>query len=109
MPQWDFLNFIAGQAQQYSGFHLMMQAEVVDLVAEDNKVVGVISKTQSGIQKIHADLTIGARRRGTHRCAEQAPVCRCRIWARPWMFCGCAISRHKDDPSTPFGARSLAR
>src|SRR6201997_593765 len=31
MPQWDFLDFIKEQASRYSGFHLMMQAEVIDL------------------------------------------------------------------------------
>src|SRR5450755_3590482 len=32
MPQWDFLNFITEQAKRYPTFHLMMQAEVTDLI-----------------------------------------------------------------------------
>ena len=30
MPQWDFLDFLAEKAARYSGFHLMMDAEVTD-------------------------------------------------------------------------------
>src|ERR1700743_192325 len=32
MPQWDFLNFLMEQGKRYSGFHVMMQAEAVDLI-----------------------------------------------------------------------------
>jgi 2-polyprenyl-6-methoxyphenol hydroxylase-like FAD-dependent oxidoreductase len=101
MPQWDFLNFIAAQAQQYSGFHLMMQAEVVDLVAENNQVVGVISKTQSGMQKIRAHLTIGAD--GRHSAVRERAGLQVQNLGAPMDVLWMRVSRHKDDPSTPFG------
>src|ERR1700677_1247782 len=34
MPQWDFLDFLAGQAKRYATFRLMMQCEVIELVRE---------------------------------------------------------------------------
>src|SRR3954451_21557332 len=34
MPQWEFLDFISTQARKYPTFHLMMEAEVEDLIAE---------------------------------------------------------------------------
>src|ERR1700730_9085299 len=34
MPQWDFLNFIAEQAVRYPSFHLIREAEVIELIQE---------------------------------------------------------------------------
>lgn len=60
MPQWDFLNFIAEQGRRYPCFHLMMQAEVVNLLEEDGCVVGVRATTPAGDIEVRARLTIGA-------------------------------------------------
>jgi len=59
MPQWDFLNFIAGHAARYPTFKLKMQAEVIDLIEEGNRVVGVTAKTPEGELEIRADLVVG--------------------------------------------------
>src|SRR5215468_6289514 len=40
MPQWDFLNFLAERAKPYPEFHLRMQAEAVDLIEENGRIVG---------------------------------------------------------------------
>ncbi len=60
MPQWEFLDFIAGQASKYPSFHLLMECEAVDLIEEDGKVSGVKAKTSAGLLIILANLTIGA-------------------------------------------------
>jgi 2-polyprenyl-6-methoxyphenol hydroxylase-like FAD-dependent oxidoreductase len=70
MPQWDFLNFIVEHARRYPGFHLMMQAEVVDLIEENGAIVGVVARTSAGQVpagqvpagqiEIRAALTVGA-------------------------------------------------
>ncbi len=60
MPQWDFLDFIAGEARRYPGFRLMMNAEVVDLVTADGRVTGVTARTPAGIIEIAADLVVAA-------------------------------------------------
>lgn len=57
MPQWDFLDFIKEQASRYSGFHLMMQAEIMDLIEENGCIAGVRAKTQSGPLEVRAPLT----------------------------------------------------
>ena len=41
MPQWDFLNFLAEKAARYPGFDLMMDAEVIGLIEESGRVIGV--------------------------------------------------------------------
>src|SRR4051794_23639924 len=37
MPQWEFLDFLVGEARRYPTFRLMMQAEVVDVIADDGR------------------------------------------------------------------------
>jgi 2-polyprenyl-6-methoxyphenol hydroxylase-like FAD-dependent oxidoreductase len=41
MPQWHFLDFLADEARRYPGFQLRMEAEVVDLLFEKERVAGV--------------------------------------------------------------------
>src|SRR6266566_1930422 len=41
MPQWDFLNFLSGHAKRFSTFQLHMETEVIDLLIENERVVGV--------------------------------------------------------------------
>src|ERR1051325_1828193 len=56
MPQWDFLDFLAGQGRRYSTFHLLMNAEVVDLIVEDGRVVGVKAQTPDALIQIRSRL-----------------------------------------------------
>jgi 2-polyprenyl-6-methoxyphenol hydroxylase-like FAD-dependent oxidoreductase len=60
MPQWDFLNFVAGQGRRYPGFHLRMECEAVDLIEEEGRVAGVRCRTPQGAEEVRAGLTIGA-------------------------------------------------
>jgi len=72
MPQWDFLNFLAAHAKRFPTFELRLQHEVVDLLFENNRVVGVRAKTPDGECDIYADLVIGADGRNaiTHTRAK---------------------------------------
>ena len=65
VPQWDFLDFLADHAKQYPTFKLIMQAEVVDLLADEGCIAGVKAKTPEGDLEVRADLTIGADGRGS--------------------------------------------
>jgi 2-polyprenyl-6-methoxyphenol hydroxylase-like FAD-dependent oxidoreductase len=60
MPQWDFLNFLAQQADAYPSFSLKMEAEVSGLIEESGRVVGVHAKTPNGALEVRADLIVGA-------------------------------------------------
>src|SRR5712692_7771533 len=55
MPQWDFLNFLAGQGRKYSSFHLYMRAEAVDLIEKGGRVAGVRASTPDGAIDVRAD------------------------------------------------------
>src|SRR6201996_5209871 len=45
MPQWDFLNFLSDRAKRFPSFKLHMQHEVIDLIMENDRVIGVKAKT----------------------------------------------------------------
>src|SRR5471032_2436886 len=43
MPQWDFLNFLAYKAKQFPNFHLLMETEAKDLLAQGDRIAGLIA------------------------------------------------------------------
>ena len=60
MPQWDFLNFLTEAGRKFPGFQMKMQYEVMDLLEESGRIVGVKGKTPDGAFEARAHLTIGA-------------------------------------------------
>ena len=59
MPQWDFLNFLAGKGKRYKTFDLHMCADATDLIEEGGRVTGIRAKTPDGELDIRADLVVG--------------------------------------------------
>jgi 2-polyprenyl-6-methoxyphenol hydroxylase-like FAD-dependent oxidoreductase len=59
-PQWDFLSFLARQAERYPNFRLLMQTEVTDLIREGDAVRGLVAHGPSGELRMEADLTVAA-------------------------------------------------
>jgi 2-polyprenyl-6-methoxyphenol hydroxylase-like FAD-dependent oxidoreductase len=60
LPQWDFLNFLAGRGRDYPGFHLRMETEATDLMREGDRTVGIRARTPQGEVRIRADLVVAA-------------------------------------------------
>ena len=60
MPQWHFLDFLAEKARQYPSFRLLCRTEVVDLIDESGRVVGVRARTPEGALEVRAALVVGA-------------------------------------------------
>ncbi len=60
MPQWDFLNFIAGEAKAFPNFHLRMETRADDLIIGDGTVTGVTATGPVGAITIKAGLTVAA-------------------------------------------------
>src|SRR6202049_2704179 len=58
MPQWDFLNFLSSHAKRFPTFTLHMEHEAVDLLFDNDRVVGVRAKTPDGERDFRADLVI---------------------------------------------------
>ena len=76
MPQWEFLDFLAGEAKKLPTFSLRMQAGVSGLVIDsDGSVAGVRGRSPEGEFEIGADCTIGCDgRHSTMRAAAGLAV-----------------------------------
>jgi 2-polyprenyl-6-methoxyphenol hydroxylase-like FAD-dependent oxidoreductase len=101
LPQWDFLNFIAAQAKRYRSFHLLMQAEATNLIAEQGRVVGVRAKTPEGVREVRADLIVAADGRGS-KLRDEAGLQLKDLGASIdvlWM----RLSRQQGDPNAALG------
>ncbi|UEL27848.1 FAD-dependent oxidoreductase [Pseudarthrobacter sp. L1SW] len=60
-PQWDFLNFLAGEASAFPNFELRMLTEATGLIIEQDEVRGVRAVTEDdGGLEIRATLTVAA-------------------------------------------------
>jgi 2-polyprenyl-6-methoxyphenol hydroxylase-like FAD-dependent oxidoreductase len=101
MPQWDFLDFVVGQARKYPAFDLRMNATATGLVEELGRVVGVFGEMHGEPFEVRADLVLVAdgrrsllrERAGLRVIDRGAPMDV--LWFRlPW---------HKGDPPESMG------
>jgi 2-polyprenyl-6-methoxyphenol hydroxylase-like FAD-dependent oxidoreductase len=101
MPQWDFLNFLSGHAIRFPTFQLRMETEVVDLLIEKERVIGVRAKTPRGELEARADLVIGAD--GRHSIVQARAGLERREFGVPIDVLWMRISKKPDDPEQSFG------
>ena len=101
MPQWDFLNFLAGHAKKFPTFALHMQHEVIDLLIENEKVVGVRVKTPEGERDARADLVIGAD--GRHAITHTRGKFELREFGVPIEALWTRLSKREGDPKQSLG------
>src|SRR3989442_12115456 len=59
MPQWDFLDFLAGEAKRYPTFGLRLNTEVTGLVDREHRILGLRLKDDEQL----AEFDIGAASR----------------------------------------------
>ena len=101
MPQWDFLDFIAERAKRYPTFQLRMQAEVIDLLEEEGRVVGVSVKTHDGPLEIRADLIVGAD--GRHSIVRDKAGLKVDEFGAPMDVLWFRLSRRPEDGEQTLG------
>jgi 2-polyprenyl-6-methoxyphenol hydroxylase-like FAD-dependent oxidoreductase len=101
MPQWDFLNFLSSHAKRFPTFQLHMETEVVDLLMEDSRVVGVRAKTPRGELDFRADLVIGAD--GRHSTVHTRAGFELREFGVPIDVLWIRISKKQGDPKQTLG------
>jgi 2-polyprenyl-6-methoxyphenol hydroxylase-like FAD-dependent oxidoreductase len=101
MPQWDFLNFLSSHAKRFPNFQLLMEHEVVDLVLENDRVIGVRAKTPHGEMEVRADLTIGAD--GRHSVIQNRAGFMRQEFGVPIDVLWMRISKKQDDPRQSLG------
>lgn len=102
MPQWDFLDFLAGQGKRYPNFHLRMGADVDELMTDNGKVVGVKAATRDGDLEVHADLVVGTD--GRHSTVRSLARLEVEDIGAPMDVLWMRLSRKPED-----GAETLGR
>ncbi|HLW36568.1 MAG TPA: FAD-dependent oxidoreductase [Chthoniobacterales bacterium] len=101
MPQWDFLNFLAGEAKRFPAFTLHMQHEVVDLLFDNDRVAGVRAKMPDGERDFRSDLVIGAD--GRHAITHEKANLELMEFGAPIDVLWMRLSKHADDPPQTLG------
>jgi 2-polyprenyl-6-methoxyphenol hydroxylase-like FAD-dependent oxidoreductase len=101
VPQWDFLNFLAEKASQYSGFTLRMRSEVTDLVEECGRVVGLRARSSDGDLEVRCGLVVGCD--GRHSVVRERAQLKRRELGAPIDVLFFRLTRRPDDPNDAFG------
>ena len=101
MPQWDFLDFVAGRARRYPSFDLRMEAEATDLVFDGDRVAGVRATTAEGPVEIRADLTVACD--GRRSRLRDAAGLRVENLHAPMDVLWFRVSRQASDPDDVLG------
>jgi len=101
MPQWDFLNFLAGHAKKLPAFRLMMKHEAFDLVHDDRGIAGVMARSDGQELEIRADLVVGCD--GRHSITRRAAGLEVIEHGVPIDVLWFRISRRPDDPAEVLG------
>jgi 2-polyprenyl-6-methoxyphenol hydroxylase-like FAD-dependent oxidoreductase len=108
MPQWDFLDFVVGQAQQLPTFALRMHAEGVAVLEEAGRVVGLTYRDQdSVIHQVRARLTVAAD--GRDSALRRSAGLRPRVFGAPdgrTVVPPVAAFRRPDADLRPAGRRA---
>jgi 2-polyprenyl-6-methoxyphenol hydroxylase-like FAD-dependent oxidoreductase len=101
MPQWDFLDFLAGKGAQYADFHLRMEAEATGLIEENGRIVGVRARTPAGDIAIRSDLVIGAD--GRHSVVREQAGLKVDDIGAPIDVLWMRLTRRPSDGAEPLG------
>jgi 2-polyprenyl-6-methoxyphenol hydroxylase-like FAD-dependent oxidoreductase len=101
MPQWDFLDFLAGHARHYPEFRLRMRAEVTGLLEEGGQVVGLRAETPDGPLAVRTALVVGAD--GRHSTVRAAAGLKVQDVGAPIDVLWMRLPRRPGDPEQPAG------
>lgn len=98
MPQWDFLDFLAGLGKSYRTFALRMDTEATGLIEEAGRVVGVVATTAAGRLEVRADLVVAAD--GRHSTMREVAGFEVDTFGAPMDVLWFRLPREPADPQT---------
>lgn len=101
MPQWDFLNFLVEEGSPYPTFHVLMSAEVTNVIEHEGSVVGLRAETPNGPLEVRAALVVGAD--GRHSIVRTNAGLSVEEFGAPMDVLWFRLSRKDDDPVDPMG------
>jgi 2-polyprenyl-6-methoxyphenol hydroxylase-like FAD-dependent oxidoreductase len=107
IPQWDFLAFLAKEGTRYPAFRVRMQVEVVDLIEDTGRVVGLRAMTPDGPLEVRADLVVGAD--GRHSIIRARAGLSVEEFGAPMDVLWFRLSRRASDPADPIGRFDTGR
>ncbi|MFL6682434.1 MAG: FAD-dependent oxidoreductase, partial [Burkholderiaceae bacterium] len=107
MPQWEFLDFLAGHARRLPSFHLEMQAEATTLVIDGGRVAGLRARTPTGEREIRAALVVGAD--GRHSTTRAQAGLKVQDLGATMDVLWLRVSRLPGDPPDLFGQVDAGR
>ncbi|MEA2665989.1 MAG: hypothetical protein QOI11_2933 [Candidatus Eremiobacteraeota bacterium] len=107
LPQWDFLSFLAEHGRRYPAFHVLMRAEVTDLIEEGGRIAGVRATTPDGPLEIRADLVVGAD--GRHSTVRARAGLAVRDFGAPIDVLWMRLSKHAADQAAALGRFAAGR
>jgi 2-polyprenyl-6-methoxyphenol hydroxylase-like FAD-dependent oxidoreductase len=107
MPQWHFLNFMTERARQFPTFHLVMEAEVKDLIESNGSITGVRAVTPGGPLEVRSDLVIGAD--GRHSTVRARAGMEVEDLGAPIDVLWMSLSRKPDDSEQTAGYFNFGR
>lgn len=107
MPQWDFLNFLAEHAARFPGFALRTQTEVIGLVQESGRVIGVHADTPNGPIEVRADLVVGAD--GRNSVVREKAGLQVKDFGAPMDVLWFRLARTPEDPVATMGRFDAGR
>ncbi|MCJ2068994.1 FAD-dependent oxidoreductase [Methylobacterium sp. J-030] len=101
MPQWDFLDFLAGEAGRNPSFRLIRRTEAQELIAADGQVAGVRAQGPEGPVEIRSHLVLCADGRHSRMrdCAGFTP----RAFGAPIDVLWFRLPRRDGDPEAAAG------
>lgn len=107
MPQWDFLNFLAGEAAREPNFRLLMEHEATSLMSDGGRVTGIRYRTRHGGDghgsegALQADLVVATD--GRHSVLRRAAGLKSKEFPVPfdtWWF---KLPRHASEKGAVAG------
>lgn len=95
MPQWDFLNFLAGQNKDNPHFTLLMKTAAIGLIESGGRVTGIRTQDPDGPFTIEADVVVACdgRRSTIRTAAGMRPI----DIGAPMDVLWFALPKHADD------------
>ncbi|HSI40033.1 MAG TPA: FAD-dependent oxidoreductase [Xanthobacteraceae bacterium] len=101
MPQWDFLDVLAGAARRLPNFRLLLPVAVTGLIEDDGRVAGVTARTPEGTLDIRAALVVGAD--GRNSVVREAAGLEVLRFGTPTEVAWMRLSRRPDDAAPAMG------
>ncbi|HEX6957946.1 MAG TPA: FAD-dependent oxidoreductase [Ferrovibrio sp.] len=102
MPQWHFLDFLAGHGRRHAGFNLQMETEATGLIVDGSgRIAGVRVQTPAGAREIRADLVVACD--GRHSLMRQQSGLPLTDYGAPIDVLWFRIPRRDGDPQELLG------